>query len=97
MTAPESATDGLLSAVGSGDARRALEAQRDDIARRLEVTDSGRDAAALHGRLSDVLDRLAALPAPKEGTALDELARRRAAAAGDGVASRSPRAGRASV
>ncbi len=90
-----SASDGLVGAVGSGDRRRALEAVRDDLARRLAECESGRDAAALAARLLDTMDRLEALPAPKEGTALDELARRRAA--GDSVAPRVVRSGRASV
>lgn len=60
------------SEVGSGDLRRALEAQREDLAGCLESCKPG-EAAPLHARLTDVLTRLDALAVPA-GSRLDELA-----------------------
>ena len=91
MTAPESPADSLSEALASGDEGRALRALRDHLARQLEGTTSGRDAAALGGQLLDVMAALSALPVPTEGTALDELDARRKA--GDRVAPRRVRAG----
>lgn len=84
---------GLAKVAASGDIGATLRALRDRLAADIEVCESGRDLAALSARLTDVLERIAALPAEKKGTALDELARRRAS--GDGVAARAVRAGRA--
>ena len=53
--------------------RQALEAQRDDLARRLATADD-KDAAALHRQLTLVLDRLDKLPASSEVTPLDRIA-----------------------
>lgn len=72
-----SASEGLAAVLAKGDPRASLVALRDFLARSLEESESGRDRAALSARLTDVLDRVAALPAPVEGTALDELAQRR--------------------
>ena len=53
--------------------RQALEAQRDDLARRIK-TASDKDAAALHRQLTLVLDRLDKLPASSEVSPLDRIA-----------------------
>lgn len=58
--------------VGSGDLRRALEAQREHLAGCLQECEADK-AAPLHARLTDVLVRLDALAVP-EGSRLDELA-----------------------
>lgn len=63
----------LADDVSSGDLRTALEAQRDDIARRLESADD-RAAAALHQRLSIVLRDLDKLPTGREESKLDRIA-----------------------
>lgn len=84
-----SATDSLSTAVATGDRAKALAAVRDDLAQRIAAA-TDRDAAALVARLVDVLDKLAALPASSEGTALDEFTKRRAARADT-----APRRGRA--
>jgi len=68
----------LAEEVASGDVRRGLVALRDLLANALDGCDSGRDIAALSARLTDVLERLAAMPAPTQGTVLDDLATRRA-------------------
>lgn len=86
-----SVPDGLSAIAATGDTGATLRALRDLLAGWIESCESGRDVAALSARLADVLERIEALPAAKEGTALDELARRRAA--GDGVAARVVRAG----
>lgn len=75
MSVPEA----LETVIGAGDRRASLVALRDFLARQLDETDSKRDVAALVARLTDVMDKIEALPAPVEGTALDELARRRTA------------------
>ncbi len=93
MTPSESPVGGLESAVTSNDLRTALVALRDRLARQIDGCDSARDVAALAARLADVLQQIAALPPERKGTALDELARRRAA--GDGVAARQVRPGAA--
>lgn len=92
MAAPVSPPDGLAATAATGDHAATLRALRDRLARQIDESDSGRDVAALAARLADVLDKLAALPAERKGTALDELSQRRAA--GDGVAARPLRAGR---
>lgn len=74
-----SAPEPLAAVVGAGDRRASLVALRDFLARALDETESKRDVAALVARLTDVMDKIEALPAPVEGTALDELARRRVA------------------
>jgi hypothetical protein len=73
-----SASDGLAGVLAGGNTRASLVALRDFLARSLEECESKRDQAGLTARLMDVMDRIAALPAPLEGTALDELAQRRA-------------------
>jgi hypothetical protein len=77
----------LVEAVASGDRRRALEALRDRLAVEVErVADEGfcveckrgsSSVAPLAKRLEDVLAALDDLGVPAEGTALDELRRRR--------------------
>lgn len=70
------ASEGLQAAASSGDYGATLRALRDDLAGRLAGCTSDRDAAALSARLVDVLDKLAAVPAPAEGTPLSEFQRR---------------------
>jgi hypothetical protein len=67
----------LSKVVAKGALRPSLEALRDVLAAQIETCDSARDVAALSARLMDVLARLDAMPAPVEGTVLDELAKRR--------------------
>lgn len=62
-----------LSESVTADYRSALEAQRDDLAKRLtEAAD--KDAAALHRQLTAVLERLDRLPSGSEETKLDRIA-----------------------
>lgn len=89
------APDGLAAVARAGNRAETLRALRDRLAAELDDCDSKRDVAALSQRLMDVLAQIAELPAEKEGTALDELARRRAS--GDGIAPRAVRAGRRPV
>jgi len=68
----------LLEAVAGGDRAAALEALRDELARRLpEATD--REAASLATQLRLVLAELDALSAGEEADIVDDLAARRAA------------------
>ena len=67
----------LVSAVESGDRRKALEAIRDKLAVELHDT-PGKDAAALAKELRAVISELDGLPGGKERSAVDELAARRA-------------------
>lgn len=73
---------GLVDAASSGSRLSALEELRDVLARAVNITESGRDLAALSRQLADVLKQIdevrVASPA-KKGTALDELNARRAA------------------
>lgn len=80
--------DGLADAAASEDQGRTLRALRDRLAAQIDACDSARDVAALSARLVDVLEAIAKVPAAKEGTALDELASRRA---GAGVTARQAR------
>ena len=57
----------LLEAVQNDDRRVALTALRDEIARAIEDTTSGRDKAALVIKLIDIMDRLDAQPDPNAG------------------------------
>ena len=57
----------------SGGYRAALEAQRDDLATRLEAAED-RDAASLHRQLTAVLERLDKLPSGQERSKLDDIA-----------------------
>lgn len=83
---------GLSDVVKKGGLRESLEAQRDDLATRLEVA-ADREAAGLHRQLSIVLEKLNKLPTGREVTPLDRIAsgvadelaaRRSAKAAGSG-------------
>jgi len=67
----------LVTAAESGDVRATLVALRNRLAREIEASESGRDIAALSNKLTDVLDRLEALPGGEESTAADEIAKRR--------------------
>lgn len=53
--------------------REWLEAQRDDLARRLDEAEN-KDAAALHRQLTAVLERLDKLPTGREVSKLDTIA-----------------------
>lgn len=89
MTLP---ADGLAAVAATGDTGATLRALRDRLARQIDATDSARDVAQLGALLDKVLERLAALPAERKGTPLDELSARRAS--GDGIAPRALRPGR---
>ncbi|WP_296012690.1 hypothetical protein [uncultured Adlercreutzia sp.] len=52
----------LAAAAASGCRRDTLEALRDELARTIQATDSGRDIAALSKRLMEVMAELDALP-----------------------------------
>jgi hypothetical protein len=67
----------VFDAVSSGDRRIALEAVRDHLAERLQGAPDN-VAAPIAGQLVKVMQELEALPKPEEGTALDELTKRRA-------------------
>lgn len=60
------------------DYRDSLVALRDFLAGQLDDCDSKRDAAALTARLTDVLERIQAIPNKAEVSAADEIAKRRA-------------------
>lgn len=70
--------EGLMAVAVTGDRAGTLRALRDHLAATIEGA-SPRDLAALSARLVEVLDALEAVPAPAEGTVLDDLRRRRAA------------------
>jgi hypothetical protein len=70
--------DLLEDVVAAGDHRKSLEALRDYLARRLdEPWTHGRDAAPLAQRLTDVIEKLAALPDPAGVSQIDDLERAR--------------------
>ena len=70
----------LHESAHSGDRLQTLRDLRDVLALQIETCDSGRDVAALSGRLQAVLDQIAVLePKKVEGDGVDEIANRRAA------------------
>lgn len=69
---------GFSEEVTSGDRRRALEALRSELAKRLPDA-SDREAAPLATQLRQVLSELDALNTGEEGDVVDDLAARRAA------------------
>lgn len=80
---------GLVEAAASGDRKASLEALRDVLAESIVEAPADK-RAPLAQRLAEVLDKIAALEPPKrEGTPLDELAKRRS---GKGQAPRRARA-----
>lgn len=56
----------VLTAVQTNDEREVLVALRNNIAKRIDECESGRDLAALSKRLMEVVDRLKTLPNPDE-------------------------------
>lgn len=68
----------LPEVVADGDHRLALEALRDELARRLPSAET-REAPALARQLTMVLRELASLPSPATDSVLDDLASKRAA------------------
>lgn len=69
----------LTQAAKSGNRRKLLETLRDELAKSIEMTESGRDIAALTRRLLEVTSELDGLPDESAGPdeldeALDELA-----------------------
>ena len=68
---------GLSQVAATGDVAATLRALRDRLAREIETCGQARDVAALSRQLTDVLQRIAALPSEQKGTPLDELAKRR--------------------
>lgn len=72
---------GLVAVAASGDVAATLRELRDSLARDIASGElTPRDKATHVARLTDVLEKLAALPAPAEGTVADEVAARRAKA-----------------
>lgn len=72
----------LTTAASTGDQLKALLELRDDLANRLEVCSSDQSYATMARVFTDVLDKIASLEGKAKGsggTALDELAKRRAA------------------
>lgn len=63
---------GLTDAAAQGDRRKVLECLRDELARAIERTESGRDIAALSKRLMEVMQELSELPQPKPESPLDK-------------------------
>ena len=82
----------VADAAASGDYRATLEAIRDQLAHQLERADPA-VAAQIAGQLRQTLKDLAALPARKEGSKLDEVRARREARRG-AAATAAPGAGR---
>ncbi|HWU23079.1 MAG TPA: hypothetical protein VN088_16195 [Nocardioides sp.] len=83
MPSPKRRPMTLAAVVRNGDEGASLRALRDRLATEIDSCDSKRDVAALASRLVDVLERLAAMtPVEAKETPLDEVAARRAAAAG---------------
>ena len=71
-----------VSEASRGGELEALRALRDDLALKLDQCDSLRDYAALSLRFMDALERISVLESgmpEREGSVLDELAKRRAA------------------
>lgn len=56
----------VLTAVMEGDRRDALIALRNNIAKRIDECESGRDSAALSKRLMEIMNELETLPNPDE-------------------------------
>lgn len=75
---------GVSDAAGSGDRVQTLTALRDFLAGLVDTFDgSPKDIAPITKQLADIVRELDALaPTERKGTALDELAARRAAASG---------------
>ena len=63
---------GLTDAAANGSKRDVLECLRDELARAIENSESGRDIAALSKRLVDVLNELSDLPEPKPESPLEK-------------------------
>lgn len=66
----------IIEAAASGDRKETLVALRDAIAQSIEMTESGRDMAALSKRLMEVMDAIDSFPSgePSEfDEVLDEL------------------------
>lgn len=87
-----SAPGPLAATAKVGDRAKTLVVLRDLLASQIESCDSARDVAALTARFLEVLAQIEALPAPVQGTVLDELANRRAK--GERVTARPARARR---
>lgn len=84
----------LIESARSGDRGDALRDLRDLLAATIATCDSARDVAALSRQLTDVLKQIEELPADREVSASDEIAKRRAArGAGSSGGSRSRRSG----
>ncbi len=82
----------VSDAAATGDYRATLAALRDKLAEQLEQCEPA-VAAQIAGQLRQVLKDLAALPAPREGSKLDEVRARREARRGAG-AKAAPASGR---
>ena len=69
----------LAESARSGDRLATLCDLRDLLAEELETTGEARDVAALALRLTDVLAQIDAMPASRQVSAADEIAKKRAA------------------
>ena len=81
----------VADAAATGDQRATLEALRDHLAGQLELCEPA-VAAQIAGQLRQVLKDLAAIPAAREGSKLDEVRARREARRG-AAAKAAPAAG----
>lgn len=84
---------GLSSAASSGNELETLKELRDDLAARMEICSSDQNYSTMARVFSDTLVRISALEGSagqtSGGTALDELARRRAASGRPNAATKS--------
>lgn len=82
----------FVEVVAGGDRRRSLEVLRDVLALSIAAADP-ENVAALAKQLRDTLTEIAALPVAKEASAVDDLARQRAARRATAKAARESAAG----
>ncbi len=76
------AQQSLVAVAHSGDRLATLQLLRDRLAADLDATFDAREVAALALRLTDVLDKIDAMPVSREVSPADEIAERRAARRG---------------
>lgn len=69
----------VAAAIADGTREDVLKALRDIVAEALDADPAARDISALSKQLLDIDERLAAISAPKEGSAASDIAARRAA------------------
>lgn len=69
----------LYDTASKGNRLATLQALRDTIAKQIDLSDSGRDVAALSRQLTDVLTQISNLDVEATGDPIDEIAQRRTA------------------